>query len=352
MHKTRDSLSAPHNTEEMPVVVTIGEALVEFISMEPGMTLHEAATFEKTVGNVPVRVAVGLARLETSSGFIGRVGDDPFGHFLADTLTAEGVDVSQLSFERNARTGLAFISRTAEGGQEFVFFRQSSADTLLSPGHIKPTYIKAARAIVYDSIGLAAEPCRSGVLKALAIARDSDVLRVYDINLQPSLWGSESEARYALKLGLDRADIVKLSLDEMEFLSGTRDIAKGMEQLWTTKSRQGNDVRLLIVTVGAQGCCYRTSTNSGQISGYAVDSLEAIGSGEGFLAGLLAELLWTDSESRDKLALEPLFQRDRIERALRFAYAASALTNRSGRSGVVPNLPSRSQVKALLNDTQ
>jgi fructokinase len=334
----------------MPDVVTIGEALVEFMSMEPGITLHKATAFEKAIGDVPVRVAVGLARLEVSSGFIGRVGDDPFGHFLAEALAAEGVDVSQLSFERNARTGLAFISRTAEGDREFVFFRQSSADTLLSPGHINPTYVKSARAVVYDSIGLSVEPCRSGILKALAIARDAGILRVYDANLHASLWGSESESRYALGLGLNRADIVKLNLDEMEFLSGTRDITRGIEKLWTTKSRQGNDMRLLIVTVGAQGCYYRTGTSSGQISGYGVDTLEAIGAGEAFLAGLLAELLWTASASQGKLAIESRFERDNIERALRFGNAASALT--TSRRSTVPDLPSRSQLEALLSDTQ
>jgi fructokinase len=333
----------------MADVITVGEALVEFLSMEPGVALRRALAFEKVVGAVPARLAVGVARLEVSSGFIGRVGEDPFGHFVADILAAEGVDVSQLGFERSAQTGLAFVSSVSEGQPESIFFRHSSADTLLSPGHINPTYVKSARAIVYDSIGLTVEPCRSGVLKALAIAREAGVLRVYDVNLHPSLWKSESEARYLLRLGLDRADIVKLSLDEMEFLSGTRDLQRGMELLWTSESRQANETRLLVVNLGEQGCSYRTSTHTGHISGHSVGTAEAFGTGDAFLAGLLAELVWTTGLSQDKLATKLPFERNGIERILRFACAAAALT--TNQRGAVPGLPTRSQVEALLRAT-
>lgn len=314
----------------MPEVLSIGEALIDFVSTQVEVTLREAPAFEKAAGGAPANVTVGLARLGVSSGFIGRVGDDPFGHFLADTLAVEGVDVSQLGFERKARTGLAFVSLTAEGERDFVFFRHPSADMLLSPGHINPAYVKQARAIVYGSIGLIAEPCRSGVLKALAIARDAGGLRVYDANLRLSLWGSESEARYGLRLGLDRADVVKLSLDELEFLSGTRDISAGMEKLWTS------GLRLMIITLGTQGCAYRTVTDFGQLPGYSVDTVDTTGAGDGFLAGLLAELIAADFS----------FEREDIENALRFANAAGALT--TTQRGAIPALPTRSQVTALL----
>jgi fructokinase len=321
----------------MPDVITIGEALIDFVSTESGVTLREAPAFTKAAGGAPANVAAGLARLGVSSGFIGRVGDDPLGHFLADTLAAEGVDVSQIGFERRARTGLAFVSLTAEGERDFVFFRHPSADMFLSPGHINPSYVKKAQAIVYGSIGLITEPCRSGVLKALAIARDAGVLRVYDANLRLSLWGSESEARYGLRLGLDRADVLKLSLDELEFLSGTRDLPAGVEKLWAANPLQGNGMRLMIVTSGAQGCAYRTATDFGQLPGYSVDTVDTTGAGDGFLAGLLAELM----------AANFSLERENVENALRFANAAGALT--TTQRGAIPALPTRSQVGTLLS---
>lgn len=320
----------------MPDVLCIGEALVDLISTEPGVTLQASSAFQKAAGGAPANVTVGLARLGISAGFIGRVGDDPFGHFVADTLATEGVDVSQLGFERKARTGLAFITLTTEGEREFVFFRHPSADMFLSPGHINPSYIKKSRGIVYGSNVLIAEPCRSAVLKALAIAGGADVLRIYDVNLRLSMWGSESEARYGLGLGLDRADVVKLSLGELEFLSGTRDVLKGMDYMWTAKPLRGNGMRLLIVTLGAEGCAYRLATDFGQLPGYSVDTIDTTGAGDGFLAGLLAELIAANLSIR----------REEIERAARFANAAGALT--TTRRGAIPSLPTRPQVNALV----
>lgn len=323
----------------MPDVLSIGEALVDLISTKPGVTLQASSTFQKAAGGAPANVTVGLARLGISAGFIGRVGDDPFGHFVADTLATEGVDVSQLGFERKARTGLAFITLATEGEREFVFFRHPSADMFLSPGHINPSYIKKSRAIVYGSNVLIAEPCRSAVLKALAIARGADVLCIYDVNLRLSMWGSESEARYGLGLGLDRADVVKLSLGELEFLSGTRDVLVGMDHVWTAKPSRGNGMRLLIVTLGAEGCAYRTATDFGHLPGYRVDTIDTTGAGDGFLAGLLAELIAADLS----------IKREEIEHAARFANAAGALS--TTRRGAIPSLPTRPQVDALLANT-
>jgi fructokinase len=323
----------------MPDIITIGEAQVEFVSIEPGVTLSEARAFEKKIGATPLNVALGVARQRVSSGFIGRVGDDPFGRFLADTLVGQGVDVSQLAFEPKARTSLAFISLRSDGERDYLFFRHPSADLLLSPGHINPSYIKSARAIFYDSMSLTGEPCRSAVLKALAIARDAGVLRVYDTNLRLSLWGSEAEARYGLGLGLDRADIAKLNLDELEFMSGTRDPMQGLEKLWNEISRKGNGLRLMIVTMGAQGCAYRTPTETNQLPGYSVEAIDAAGAGDGFLVGLLAELVATGLSS----------ERDKVEQTLRFANAAGALT--TTQSGITSSLPTRHQVEALI-DTQ
>jgi sugar/nucleoside kinase (ribokinase family) len=325
----------------MPHILSIGEALIDFVSTQPGAILREAPGFEKSAGGAPANVAVGLARLGVSSGFIGRVGDDPFGHFLADTLTAEGVDVSQVGFDRRTRTGLAFVSLTKDGERDFLFYRHPSADMHLSPGHINPGYVKKAWAIVYGSIGLIGEPSRSGVLKALAIARDAGTLSVYDANLRLSLWGSRSEARYGLNLGLDRADIAKLSLDELEFLSGTRYLREGMDKLWT--AQQGR-MRLVIVTLGAQGCAFRTATDFGQIPGHSVATVDTTGAGDGFLAGLLAELFRLSKQN--KLAVDLAFEPDQMDRALRFASAAGALT--TTRRGAIPALPTRAQVEALL----
>jgi fructokinase len=314
----------------MPDILTIGEVLMCLISTEQGIGFEEASTFEKMAGGAAANVAVGLAHLGISTGTIGRVGDEPMGRFVAQALAAEGVDVRELGFEQRSRTGLAFISLTAEGEPDYVLFRHPGADTRLSPGHIEQAYVKQSRAIVYDSNGLVAEPVRSGIFKALAIARRYRGWCVFNVRLRPFLWGSQGEARYGLNLGLDRAEIVKLSLSELEFLSGTRDPAQGTQALWS------DGMRLLTVTQGEQGCAYRTANHFGYISGYQVHAIDRLGCGDAFLAGLLSEIMKSDFS----------FEQENIERALRFANAAAALT--TTRRGTLLAFPTREQVETLL----
>jgi fructokinase len=312
----------------MPDILTIGEVLCEFLSIETGVQLALASAFEKGVAGAAAGVAAALARLGVHSGIVTRAGDDPFGHFLADTLAAEGVDVGEFGFERRARTGLVFVSLNAEGERDCVLFRHPSADMFLSPGHIKPGYIQQVRLIVYESTSFIGEPSRSAVLKALAIGRNASILCVFDLNLHLSLWGSKTEASYGLRLGLDRADVVKLSLRELEFLSGTQDPASGTRSLWS------EGMRLMVVTMGSQGCAYRTAAEFGQLPGQRVDVVDKGGAGEGFMAGLLAELV------RSKLS----FEKPDVERALSFANTVGALT--TSQRGTLSAFPRAEQVNS------
>ena len=136
----------------MPEAICLGEALIDFVALESGVSLGGASGFKKAPGGAPANVAVGLAKLGVPTGFIGKVGDDPFGHFMAETLNGHGVDVSRLHFSRRARTALAFVALTAQGERDFVFYGQPSADMLLEPGEIEPEFVTSARAFHYGSI--------------------------------------------------------------------------------------------------------------------------------------------------------------------------------------------------------
>jgi fructokinase len=305
---------------------------VEWVSGQIGVPLEDAIAFEKMAGGTPVSVAIGLVRLGVASGFVGRIGDDPFGRFLTNTLDAEGVDASQASYERRARTALAFRACGDEYGKEALYYHGGSADLLLSPGHVNPSYIRGARAIVYTSWGLMGEPSRSAVLKALVIARTAGLLSVYTPDLHLSLWNAESDARYALGLGLERADVVQVSARELEFMSGTLNPEQG------TQALRGDGTRLVVVTQGAQGCAYRTPAGFGQLPGYQVDVVDRAGASAGFTAGLLAGL------SARNFSLETEY----VEEALNFANAAAALT--TTRQGLIPALPSYEQVLGLIGE--
>ena len=114
-------------------VVACGELLIDFVATESGVTLAQAPAFKKAAGGAPANVAVGMARLGYRAGFMGQVGDDDFGHFLADTLAESGVDVGGLRFCETARTALAFVSLRADGERSFMFYRHPSADMLWRP---------------------------------------------------------------------------------------------------------------------------------------------------------------------------------------------------------------------------
>lgn len=198
----------------MPDVITLGEVLVDFVATVYGVSLANAPAFKKVPGGAPANVAAALARLSVPAGFMGKVGDDPFGRFLVDTLRALGVDTSGVRWSREARTALAFVSLRADGEREFTFYRHPSADMLYSPDDVDMDYIRAARAFHFGSISLIAEPSRSATLLAAATARDADP------NLRPALWPSADAARDGILLGWRLAQVIKVSEEEWAFLGG------------------------------------------------------------------------------------------------------------------------------------
>src|SRR5687768_15786497 len=114
-------------------VIAFGELLIDFVAMENGVTVGEASGFVKAPGGAPANVAVAVERLGQRAAFLGQVGEDPFGHFLADVLTAEGVEIRGLRFTDKARTSLAFVSLGADGERSFMFYRHPAADMLMTP---------------------------------------------------------------------------------------------------------------------------------------------------------------------------------------------------------------------------
>ena len=153
---------------------------------------------------------------------MGKVGDDPFGHFLADTLSGEGVGVEALRFETRARTALAFVSLRADGEREFLFYRHPSADMLFTPAEVDEGTIAASRIFHFDSISLAAEQPRATALHAADLTRRpaADLLRRQPA---PAALARRRGRQSRIGAGLARASIVKLSDDELDFMTGRRD---------------------------------------------------------------------------------------------------------------------------------
>jgi len=315
----------------MADAICLGELLIDFVPTVTGTGLTDAPAFVRAPGGAPGNVAVGLARLGVSSAFMGKVGDDPFGHFLASTLAEAGVDVGPLRFSTEARTALAFVSLRADGEREFMFYRHPSADMLFDLREVDIEAIRRAKLLHFGSISLIGEPSRGATLHAVDTARAAGCLISYDPNLRLPLWPDANAARDGMLLGLQKAHIVKLGDDESEFLSGSGDLKAACRALWH------DELKLIAITRGRAGCAYFTPEFSGEVESFAVDAVDATGAGDGFVAGLLQGVLADPATLQDETRLREL---------CRFANAVGALT--TTRRGAIPALPDRERARDFM----
>ena len=319
-------------------LIACGELLIDFVPTVSGVTLAEAPAFKKAPGGAPGNVAVGAARLGQRVGFMGQVGDDEFGRLLADTLRADGVDTAGLRFSREARTALAFVSLRADGERDFMFYRHPSADMLWRPEDVDKAYAGQTRIFHFGSISLIGEPSRSATLTAVAAAQAGGALISYDPNLRLPLWPSPEAARAGMLVGWQYGQVIKVSEEELAFLSGATDdstepaevLAEGARRLWH------DALRLLVVTQGPGGSSYFTPDAAGHVPGFAAKPVDTTGAGDGFVAGLLSGLL----------ACDLAWDEDDVRRALRLGNAVGALTTQE--RGAIPALPTRAMVDAFL----
>jgi fructokinase len=317
----------------MADAICLGELLIDFVPTVTGTSLIDAPAFKKAPGGAPANVAVGLVRLGTPSAFMGKVGDDPFGHFLANTLAEAGVDVRPVRFSAEARTALAFVSLRADGEREFMFYRHPSADMLFEPAEVDVDVVRSAKLLHYGTISLISEPSRSATLHAIELAKEAGCIVSCDPNLRLALWPGPNAARDGLLGAIAQAQVVKLSDDELRFLTDSDDPAAARQHLWHDR------LELMVVTLGAAGCVYFTPDLDGVVVGFGVEAVDATGAGDGFVAGLLHGLLADWSGLKEEA---------RVRSICRMANAVGALTTTE--RGAIPALPSRARVERFLQE--
>ncbi|KAF5457514.1 hypothetical protein F2P56_021613 [Juglans regia] len=318
-------------TKESSLVVCFGEMLIDFVPTISGVSLADAPAFKKAPGGAPANVAVGIARLGGSSAFIGKVGEDEFGYMLADILKENNVNNDGMRFDPGARTALAFVTLRRDGEREFMFYRNPSADMLLQVVELDFDLIRKAKIFHYGSISLITEPCKSAHIAAAKAAKDAGVVLSYDPNLRLPLWPSAESAREGILSIWDTADIIKISEEEISFLT------KGEDPYNDAVVRKlfHPNLKLLLVTDGPDGCRYYTKEFSGRVGGLEVDAVDTTGAGDAFVAGILSQLA---------VDLSLLQKEDLLRDALKFANTCGALTVME--RGAIPALPTR---EAVLN---
>ncbi len=318
----------------------MGEALIDFVPLQSGVSLIEAPAFKKAAGGAPANVAAGLARLGMHSAFVGKVGSEPFGRFLEKTFGDAGVDVSRMIFDKKVKTGLAFVALKPGGVPEFTFYRDPSADMLLEPSELDSDFIARSRVFHYGSISMISEPSRLATRGAAKIALDAGAIVSYDPNYRPSLWESSAQAKAGMIEGLEFAHVVKVSEEELAFLTGLDCLETGASELL----KMAGNASVVFVTRGPDGCFWATRNEQGSSPGFKVEPTDTTGAGDAFVAGTLFKLLEMDITPRRMGELSAA----QLGPICRFANAMGAIV--ATKLGAIQSMPTITEVNDFLNN--
>ncbi|MCA0991414.1 sugar kinase [Pseudalkalibacillus hwajinpoensis] len=310
-------------------VVAIGETLVSLTPKANGLMRH-AESFTPKVAGAETNTLMGLSRLGHETGWISRLGDDELGARILTTVRGEGVDTSNVMFDRQHQTGL-FFKEMIHGGEVRVhYYRKGSAASHLEMDDLNEDYIANATFLYISGITPAlSESCKTVIMRAISIAKEHDTKVVFDPNIRKKLW-SEEEARTTLLEISNQSDIVLPGIAEGAFLFGTTDdkeIAQSFLNL--------DDVSCVVVKRGERGAYYSTPESSGEVDAYEVRNvIDPVGAGDGFAAGFLSGLL-------DHLS---------IEKAVERACAVGAMVTTI--PGDFEGLPDRARLEQFMSSDQ
>ncbi len=311
----------------MTDITAIGEILIDLT--QSGLTEQGIPRFDANPGGAPANLAVAASRLGAKTAFIGRVGRDSYGGFLRRTLEQNRVDVTGLSVDPTQHTTLAIVSLDERGERSFSFYRDPSADVNLRFEDVPAKLLEETRVLHFGSVSLTAEPSRSATLQAARAAKARGALVSYDPNYRASLWPDEESAVRQMREPLPLVDILKISDEELPLLTGLSDPERGSARL----AEKG--IRLVLVTLGADGAFYRFGDRIGHVPGVKVTVGDTNGAGDTFFGAALSQLVRLES-------LEALTEEE-LKRILVFANKAAAIT--TSRHGAIPAMPTLEEMK-------
>ncbi len=321
-------------------IVCFGEALIDFLarpSSQPGQPRH----FVEYAGGAPANVAVAAARLGGNARFLGMLGQDMFGDFIAEQLQSYGVDTRHLRRTAEAKTALAFVSLDGEGERSFSFYRPPAADLLFRDADFRADSFVDAGVFHVCSNSLTEEAIAAATLAGMRRARIAGALVSMDMNLRPSLWPAGFDPAPRLLAALLEADLVKLCRSELDFLArhlGGEEAA--LQRLWHGYAT------CVLITDGATPIRWHTRTRSGEVPTFRIVPADTTGAGDAFVGGLLQRLssLGVDASNFAAFLDNPAD----FAAALRYAAAAGALA--TTRHGAFAAMPSAADVERLMQE--
>ena len=312
-------------------VVALGELLIDFAAKSTDAGGYP--TLAANPGGAPGNFLAALNAYGRKTAFLGKVGNDAFGHLLLKTIKEAGIETKGIVADDSVFTTLAFVTFDEDGDRSFSFARKPGADTRLTWEEIDRSLIDEAKVFHFGTLSLTDEPVRSATRKAVAYAKEQGKLITCDPNLRKPLWSSEEAAREQMLWSLHQADVVKISDNEVEFL-------------WNCTPEEGADkllkefgVSLAMVTLGPDGCLLKTKHAAFRAACPKVHPVDTTGAGDIFGGSAVARLLELDK------SIEALTEED-LAYIGTFATTAASLSTEA--MGGIPSIPEKNAVLAAM----
>lgn len=303
-------------------VTALGELLVDFT--ENGMSEQGNPLLEANPGGAPCNVLSMLQNLGKRTAFIGKVGADAFGQMLIQTVKEQGIDTENLVTDEEVHTTLAFVHTEEDGDRSFSFYRNPGADMMLKWDEVKQEILADTKIFHFGTLSMTDEGIEAVTKKAVQKAKEMGAIISFDPNLRPPLWSNLEDAKSRMWYGISQCDILKISDDEIEFLTGTDDIDKGVRIIM-----EHSHPSLICATMGKHGskAYYNGKTVFGEPF-LREDTIETTGAGDTFMACVINSVL--------ENGIDSLTDKD-LQDMLEFANAASSIiTTRKGALKVMP----------------
>ncbi|MBZ5751777.1 MULTISPECIES: carbohydrate kinase family protein [Metabacillus] len=320
----------------MAKLFSIGEVLIDFIPLQKGKALKDVVTFERAPGGAPANVAAAVAKLGANSAMISKLGLDAFGDFLIEKLEEVGVNTDTVFRTKAANTALAFVSLREDGERDFSFYRNPSADLLLDESEINDDWFNEGDILHFCSVDLVESPMKKAHVKAINAAISKGGLISFDPNVRLPLWDNPEDCRKTILEFIPKAHLVKISDEELEFITGISNIEEAIQSLFV------GHVKAVIFTKGSQGADVYVNGNKFESTGYKVDVQDTTGAGDAFIGGVLYQLLTKQANQHN---IEEIFEKSHIE-ILAYANASGALTTTG--KGAISSLPTKEEINELL----
>lgn len=311
-------------------VIALGELLIDFTMN--GQSEQGNNMFEACPGGAPCNVLALLNKMGKKTAFIGKVGKDQFGALLRDTITEAGIDASNLMVDENVNTTLAFVHTFPDGDREFSFYRNPGADMMLTADEVNPEVVKDTKVFHFGTLSMTHEGVREATKKAVETAKANGCLVSFDPNLRPPLWSSLDLAKEQMEYGFGKCDILKISDNEIQFVSGKEDYDEGIAYLQETYN-----IPLILLTMGKDGSRAYYKGMRVERSGFSVKAIETTGAGDTFCGSSLNYLVDHDFENLTE---------EQLGEMLTFANAAAALV--TTKKGAIKAMPVKEEVLELI----